>query len=213
MGKKVNPTAARLPLTKDWSSRWFESDDTKFKNLLLEDVKIRRLIMPRLKNAGVSKVEIERSSGKITIKVRVSRPGMVIGRGGTGVEELRRAIEKEIGQKISLNVEEIKNPDLEAHLVATYISDQIERRYPVKRAMLQAVDRVMRSGALGVKVICSGRIGGREIARREKASSGSIPTSTLRANIDFAKVGSKTATAGVLGVKVWIHKKQETKKE
>ena len=213
MGKKVNPKAARLPLTKQWSSRWFVSSDDKYRTLLLEDVKIRRMVMDRLKSAGISQVNIERSSGKITVIVKVSRPGMVIGRGGTGVEELRKAIEKEIGQKVSLNVEEIKNPDLDAHLVATNISDQIERRYPVKRAMLQSVDRVMRSGALGVKIMCSGRLGGAEIARKQKASSGSIPTSTLRANIDFAKVSAKTATAGVVGVKVWIHKKQESKKE
>ena len=213
MGKKVNPIAARLPLTKQWSSRWFVSSDDKYRTLLLEDVKIRRMVMDRLKSAGISQVNIERSSGKITVIVKVSRPGMVIGRGGTGVEELRKAIEKEIGQKVSLNVEEIKNPDLDAHLVATNIADQIERRYPVKRAMLQSVDRVMRSGALGVKIMCSGRLGGAEIARKQKASSGSIPTSTLRANIDFAKVSSKTATAGVVGVKVWIHKKQESKKE
>jgi len=213
MGKKVNPIAARLPLTKQWSSRWFVSSDDKYRTLLLEDVKIRRMVMDRLKSAGISQVNIERSSGKITVIVKVSRPGMVIGRGGTGVEELRKAIEKEIGQKVSLNVEEIKNPDLDAHLVATNISDQIERRYPVKRAMLQSVDRVMRSGALGVKIMCSGRLGGAEIARKQKASSGSIPTSTLRANIDFAKVSAKTATAGVVGVKVWIHKKQESKKE
>jgi len=213
MGKKVNPIAARLPLTKQWSSRWFVSGDDKYRTLLLEDVKIRRMVMGRLKSAGISQVNIERSSGKITVIVKVSRPGMVIGRGGTGVEELRKVIEKEIGQKVSLNVEEIKNPDLDAHLVATNISDQIERRYPVKRAMLQSVDRVMRSGALGVKIMCAGRLGGAEIARKQKASSGSIPTSTLRANIDFAKVSAKTATAGVVGVKVWIHKKQESKKE
>lgn len=213
MGKKVNPRAARLPLTKDWSSRWFVSDDNKYRDLLLEDVKVRRLVMGKLKNAGVSQVYIERSSGRINIIVKVSRPGMVIGRGGTGVEELRKTIEKEIGQKVSLNVEEIKNPELDAYLVATNIADQIERRYPVKRAMLQAVDRVMRAGALGVKVICSGRLGGAEIARREKESRGSIPTSTLKSNIDFAKVSAKTATAGVIGVKVWVHKKQEAKKE
>ena len=213
MGKKVNPIAARLPLTKNWSSRWFVSDNRQYRDYLLEDVRIRRLIMPRLKRAGISKVVIERSSGKINIIVKVSRPGMVIGRGGSGVEDLRRSLEKEIGQKVSLNVEEIKNPDLDSHLVATYIADQIERRYPVKRAMLQGVERVMRAGALGVKIICSGRLGGREIARKEKHLRGSVPTSTLKANIDFAKVGAMTATAGVVGVKVWIHKEKESKKD
>ncbi|HEX7456282.1 MAG TPA: 30S ribosomal protein S3 [Candidatus Nanoarchaeia archaeon] len=209
MGQKVNPTVARLALTHNWSSRWIVSDDKKYKEFLLEDVKIRRLVMDKLKAAGVSRVVIERPAGKIKINVHVARPGMVIGRGGAGVEELRRAIEEKIGQKTSLNVEEIKKPDLDAYLVARGISDQIEKRFPVKRAMLQAAERVMRGGATGVKIISSGRIGGREIARKEKLTRGSIPTSTLRANIDFAKVDAKTATAGVLGVKVWIHKSQE----
>ncbi|MCH7560216.1 MAG: 30S ribosomal protein S3 [Thaumarchaeota archaeon] len=213
MGQKVNPKAARLPLTKDWSSIWFMADDKKFRDLLLEDVKIRRLILGKLKRAGVSRVIIERPAGKINVTVKVSRPGMVIGRGGSGVEELKRLAENEIGHKISLNVEEIKYPDLDPLLIATYIADQIERRYPVKRAILQSADRVMRAGGAGVKIICSGRIGGREIARKEKIVKGSVPASTLRADIEFAKVDAKTVTAGVLGVKVWIHKKKEAKQE
>ena len=208
MGQKVNPNVARLALTHNWLSRWIAKDDKKYRELLLEDVKTRRLIMDKLKNAGVSKVFIERPAGKIKINVQVARPGMVIGRGGTGVEELRRIIEEKIGQKISLNIEEIKNPDLNAYLIARNIADQIEKRFPVKRAIFQATDRVMRAGALGVKVLISGRIG-REIARKEKQVVGSIPTSTLRATIDFAKVDAKTSTAGVIGVKVWVHKKEE----
>ncbi|OGY26782.1 MAG: 30S ribosomal protein S3 [Candidatus Woykebacteria bacterium RBG_16_43_9] len=213
MGQKVNPNAARLVLTKNWSSKWFMGDPKKYKELLLSDVAIRRLVMERLKPAGGSRVIIERPAGKINLIIQVARPGMVIGRGGSGVEELRKLIEKEIGSQVTLNVEEIKRPDLDAHLVARGVADQIERRYPVKRAMMQAVDRVMRSGAIGVKIICSGRIGGREIARKEKQSRGSIPTSTLRANISFAKADAKTATAGVLGVKIWIHKEDEKNKE
>lgn len=209
MGQKVNPNIARLSLTHNWLSKWIVKDDKKYKKLLLEDVKLRRLVMERLKNAGVSKVIIERPAGKIRVNVQVARPGMVIGRGGTGVEELRRVIEKEIGQKISLNIEEIKNPDLDAYLIARGMADQIERRFPVKRIMIQSTDRVMRAGALGVKVIVSGRIGGREIARQQKQVKGSVPVSTLRANIDFAKVDAKTSTAGVIGVKVWVHKKEE----
>jgi len=211
MGKKVNPKAVRLALTHDWSSRWFAADDKKYKELLLEDVKIRSLIMNKLKTAGANKVSIERSAGKLNISVQVARPGMVIGRGGSGVEELRKMIEKEIGQKISLNIEEVKTPDLVAYLVARGIADQIEKRFSVKRVMLQTSDRVMAAGAAGVKIICSGRIGGSEIARREKEVRGSIPTSTLRANIDFAKVDAKTATAGVVGVKVWIHRRNKEK--
>ncbi len=209
MGQKVNPNAARLALTHNWSSRWIASDDKRYRQLLFDDVKIRRFVMGRLKTAGVNKVIIERPAGKIKITVQVARPGMVIGRGGAGIEELRKFIEEKIGQKISLNVEEIKNPDLEAYLVARAIADQIERRFPVKRAIFQALERVMRSGALGIKIMVSGRIGGREIARREKQVRGSVPTSTLRANIDFAKVAAKTATAGVIGIKVWVHKKEE----
>lgn len=209
MGQKVNPNIARLSLTHNWLSKWIVKDDKKYKKLLLEDVKLRRLVMERLKNAGVSKVIIERPAGKIRVNVQVARPGMVIGRGGTGVEELRRVIEKEIGQKISLNIEEIKNPDLDAYLIARGMADQIERRFPVRRVMFQATDRVMRAGALGVKLLISGRIGGREIARQQKQVKGSVPVSTLRANIDFAKVDAKTSTAGVIGVKVWVHKKEE----
>jgi len=209
MGQKVNPKAVRLTLRRNWSSRWFAGDDKKYRELLLEDVKIRNLIMSKLKLAGVSKVIIERSSGKINISVRVARPGMVIGRGGAGVEELKKTVERQVGQKISLNVEEIKSPDLDAYLVARGIADQIERRFSVKRVVLQTSDRVMGAGAVGVKILCSGRLGGAEIARREKEVRGSIPTSTLRANIDFAKVDAKTATAGVVGVKVWIHKKEK----
>lgn len=213
MGQKVNPIVARLALNKDWSSRWFAGDDKKYKELLLSDVAIRKLIMIKLRSAGVSRVIIERPAGKVNVTVHVARPGMVIGRGGSGIEELRKVVEKEVGSKISLNVEEIRRPDLDAYLVARSVADQIERRYPAKRAMIQTVERVMRSGALGVKILTSGRIGGREIARKEKQSRGSTPTSTLRANIDFAKVDAKTATAGVTGVKVWIHKQEEKQKE
>lgn len=213
MGQKVNPRAARLAVDHNWLSRWIVKDDKKYKELLLGDVKIRRLLMAKLRPAGISRVIIERSAGKTNIIVQVSRPGMVIGRGGTGVEETRKEIEKTIGQKITLNVEEIRNPDLDAHLVATNIAEQIERRFPIKRAMNQSIDRVMRAGALGVKILCSGRFGGSEIARKEKMYQGSIPTSSLRANIDFAKIDAKTPTAGVVGVKVWIHKKEERGKE
>ena len=213
MGQKVNPRAARLVLTHNWSSRWFTKDNKKYKELLLADLKIRKKIFDRLKAAGVSEVIIERSAGKIKTTVLVARPGIVIGRGGAGVEELRKVIEEEIGQKVYLNVEEIKRPDLDAYLVATNVANQIEKRFPVKRAMIQTVERVMTAGAAGIKIICSGRLGGAEIARREKQVRGSLPLSTLRANIDFAKVDAKTATAGVVGVKVWIHKKEGKTRE
>jgi len=208
MGQKVNPHAARLVLSHDWSSRWFTKSDEKYKELLLADLKIRKKIFGKLKAAGVSNVIIERSAGKINITTQVARPGIVIGRGGSGVEELKRMVEEEVGQKVYLNVEEIKHPNLNAYLVARGVADQIEKRLPVKRVMIQTVERVIGAGAAGVKIICSGRIGGSEIARTEKQVRGSLPTSTLRADIDFAKVDAKTATAGVVGVKVWIHKKE-----
>lgn len=205
MGQKVNPTAFRLSLNKDWSSRWY-ANKGRYKELLAVDIKIREFITNKLKLAGVSRVVIERSINKINVIIFVSRPGMVIGRSGAGIEELRKEIEKMVGQKISINVEEIKRPDLDAYLLARGIADQIERRMPVKRLMIQACDRAMRSGARGVKIICSGRLGGSEIARYEKRSTGSIPLHTLRADIDYSAVPAKTQTAGVTGVKVWIYK-------
>ncbi len=208
MGQKVHPKAFRLPITKDWNSHWF-ADKKRYRQFLEQDTKIRNFVGSKLKNAGVSKVVIERSINKVNIIIYVARPGMVIGRSGQGVEELRKTIDSLVGQKVSLNIEEIRNPDLDAHLIATWIAGQIEKRLPVKRVMAQAVARVIRSGAAGVKIICSGRIGGREIARREKLAEGSVPLHTLRANIDFAKVAAKTATAGVIGVKVWIYIKDK----
>lgn len=205
MGQKVHPKAFRLPINKEWTSQWFATKE-KYKDFLTQDRKIRDFIKGRLKSAGVSKIVIERSINKINIIIHVARPGMVIGRSGSGVEDLRKKLDDLVGQKISLNIEEIRNPDLEALLVGTWIASQIERRFPVKRVMAQSVSRVMRSGANGVKIICSGRLGGREIARSQKLVEGSVPLHTLRANIDFARVDAKTATAGVVGVKVWIHK-------
>src|SRR3989344_5205297 len=205
MGQKVHPKAFRLPITKDWTSNWFATKE-RYKDFLLQDKKIRDFVEVRLKNAGVSKVVVERSIHKINITIHVARPGMVIGRSGSGVEDLRKKLDSLVDQKVSLNIEEARNPDIDAHLVASWVASQIERRLPVKRVMAQSVSRVMRSGAKGVKIICSGRLGGREIAGREKLVEGSIPLHTLRANIDFARVDAKTATAGVVGVKVWIHK-------
>ena len=210
MGQKVNPKAFRLAKNREWNSRWF-ARGTRYRDLLQDDLKIREMIMTKLRPAGISKVVIERSLNKLDIKVFVSRPGMVIGRSGQGVEDLRKKIEELIKQKVSLNVEEIKRPDLDAYLVGRSVADQIEKRMHPKRAIIQASDRVMRSGAKGVKILVSGRLGGSEIARREKITIGSIPLHTLRANIDFAVVPAKTATAGVVGVKVWIN--QEKPKE
>ncbi|HEY4694709.1 MAG TPA: 30S ribosomal protein S3 [Candidatus Nanoarchaeia archaeon] len=211
MGQKVNPLAFRLGINRDWSSRWFAGKN-RYKELLASDIKIREFVMEKLKVAGVARVLIERSINKLSITVFVSRPGVVIGRSGSGIEELRKNLEKLTGEKISINVEEIKRPDLNSYLVARSLADQIEKRMGVKRIMVQAADRVMRSGARGVKIICSGRLGGSEIARYEKRVTGSIPLHTLRADIDYACVPAKTLTAGVTGVKVWIYK-PEAKEE
>ncbi|HSX58075.1 MAG TPA: 30S ribosomal protein S3 [Candidatus Saccharimonadales bacterium] len=209
MGQKVNPRAFRLSINKDWDSKWFASK-TRYRELLAEDIKMRGFVMKKLKGAGVSRVVIERSINKVVVNVLVSRPGMVIGRSGAGIEELKKELEALTNQKITINVEEIKRPDLNAHLVAQNIADQIERRFPVKRLMIQSAERVMRSGARGVKIICAGRIGGSEIARVEKRTIGSLPLQTLRADIDYAAIPAKTQTAGVTGVKVWIYKPEKT---
>jgi small subunit ribosomal protein S3 len=210
VGQKIHPLGMRLGLTRDWRSRWY-ADDKSYKGLLLQDIKLRDLIMKRLKQAGVSRVDIERSLNALAIKIHVSKPGLVIGRGGSGLEELRQVLEKEAGQKMRLDIEEVRHPDLNAYLVGRALADQIERRMPVRRIMNQTMERVIRAGAKGVKIIVSGRIGGSEISRREKVQWGTIPMGTLRANIDYASVPAKTATAGVTGVKVWIY--AEEKKE
>jgi small subunit ribosomal protein S3 len=204
MGQKVNPIGFRLPLTRDWRSRWF-AEGRAYKENILKDVMLRELIMKRLRPAGVSRVDIERNLNMLGIKIHVARPGLVIGRGGSGLDDLRQVLEKESGQKLKLDIEEIRRPDLNAYLVARNIADQIEKRLPVKRVMNQSMERVARAGAKGVKIIVSGRIGGAEISRREKVTWGTIPMATLRAPIDYASVPARTATAGLTGVKVWIY--------
>lgn len=203
MGQKVNPLAFRRSLNKKWSSQWFAKGEN-YKKFLLEDLKIRRTLILKLKPAGVSKVLVERNINQLAITVFVSRPGVVIGRAGSGLEELRKNLETMLDQKIKLNVEEIKKPDLDAYLVARNVADMVEKRMPPRRAIAQSCERVMQAGAKGVKILVSGRIGGSEIARREKAVLGSVPLQTLRSDIDYAQVDAKTPTAGVVGVKVWI---------
>lgn len=209
MGQKVNPLAFRRSLNRKWTSQWFARGKT-YKKFLLEDYKLRKMIMSQLKPAGISKLLIERNINQITLTVYVSRPGVVIGRAGSGLEDLRKNIEAFIGQKIKLNVEEIKKPDLDAYLVARNVADMVEKRMPVRRIVVQTGDRVMQAGAKGVKILVSGRIGGSEIARREKIVLGTVPLQTLRADIDFASVDARTATAGITGVKVWISRDPKT---
>lgn len=213
MGQKVNPKSLRVGPVYTWESRWF-SDKKRYKDLLLEDVKIKSKLFERLKNAGLARVEIERSINSLNIIVYVSRPGVVIGRGGTGMEELKKVLIKILGvdnaqrgsiPKIDLRVEPVKEPNLEAYLVASQIADQLIKRLPHKRVIRQAAERVMSQGAKGVKILLSGRIGGAEIARREKAQLGKLPLSTIREKIDFASVPALTKS-GFIGVKVWINR-------
>ncbi len=210
MGQKVNPIGFRLGNIYTWSSRWFAGKKNLYVQNLYEDHQIRKFIMQTLKAAGVSKVEIERSFDKRTIIVHVARPGVAIGRGGTGADQLKAALMKLLKvsdpSKIEVKFEEIKSPDLDAYLVAIGVADQLARRIPFRRVMNQALDRVKRSQAKGVRITLSGRLGGREIARRETVREGSIPLGTLRANIDFAKIDAKVPRAGIVGVKVWIFK-------
>lgn len=214
MGQKVNPKIIRLGPLFNWSSRWFE--DKRYKETLLEDYKIRQALTEKLRPAGISEIEIERSINSLKITAYVSKPGMVIGRGGTGLDELKVYLHKNLikksavknQSKLDVRVEPIKNPNLDAYLVARNISDQLLRRLPAKRIMNSTAEKVMGSGGKGVRIVLSGRIGGAEIGRREKLQQGTVPLSTIRANITYASVPSLTKK-GYIGVKVWIHQPDE----
>lgn len=216
MGQKVNPTGFRVGSFLPWASRWF-SDDSKYKDYLLEDIKIRKALFDKLKLSGITSVEIERLPKSIVIIVSVSRPGMVIGRGGTGLEDLKKFIleiirgdgKKKISDiKIDFRINEVKNPEISAPLVAARIVGDLERRIPHRRVVTKAMERVMQGGALGVKVVLSGRIEGAEISRNEKFHIGSIPAQTMRADIDYYSMPA-LLKRGYVGVKVYIHKKKE----
>jgi len=210
MGQKVNPKLFRLGPVYNWDSRWF--DDKNYKETLLEDYKVRKALTEKLKNAGVSNVEIERSINSIKIIIYVSKPGMVIGRAGSGLEDLKKYLQELLGikndgknvRKLDIRVEPIKEPNLDAYLVARNIADQLIRRMPQRRIMNQTIERVMGAGAKGVRIVLSGRIGGAEIGRREKLQRGKVPLSTIRERISFASVPALTKK-GYIGVKVWIN--------
>lgn len=216
MGQKVNPIGFRVGNHLPWASRWF-SDDSKYKDFLLEDIKVRKALFEKLKLSGITAVEIERLPKSIVIIISVSRPGMVIGRGGTGLEDLkkyvldiiRRGGKKKISDiKIDFRINEVKNPEISAPLVASRIVGDLERRIPHRRVVTKAMERVMQAGALGVKIVLAGRIEGAEISRTEKYHIGSVPTQTLREEIDYASVPA-LLKRGYVGVKVYIHKKKE----
>jgi small subunit ribosomal protein S3 len=204
LGRKVHPIGFRLGYIKDWQSKWFAEGETYTKQLH-EDIELRKLISKELQSAGVSRIEIERSANKIEISVYTAKPGIVIGKRGTNVDTLKSALEKKTGKKIKLNIKEISQPELDAQLVAESIGEQITKRVSYKRAMKQAVQRAMRLGAQGVKIRCSGRLAGAEMARVHEEAEGRVPRHTLRADIDYAQVHAHT-TYGRIGVKVWIYK-------
>jgi small subunit ribosomal protein S3 len=206
MGQKVNAHGARVGVIYDWSTRWF-ANKKDFANFLIEDNKIRKELKAKYFSTGISRIDIERSAARMTINIFTGRPGMIIGRGGKGIEELKTSVEKSLGNSVNINVIEVKTPDTDAQLVAENIAQQLEKRISFRRAMKQSIQRAMRAGAKGMKTRVSGRLGGADIARSEHYHEGSIPLQTLRANIDYGFAEAKT-TYGRLGIKVWIYKGQ-----
>ena len=203
MGQKINPIGMRIGIIRDWESKWYADKD--YATLLHEDLKIREYIHETFNDASVSKVEIERAANRVNVTVHTAKPGMVIGKGGTEVEALRKALNQLTGKRVHINIIEIKRADLDAKLVAENIARQLENRVSFRRAQKQAIQRTMRSGAKGIKTQVSGRLGGADIARAEHYSEGTVPLHTLRADIDYAHAEADT-TYGKLGVKVWIYR-------
>ena len=204
MGQKVNPHGMRVGIIKDWDSRWY-ADDKNFSDMLVEDHKIREFLKKKLEQAGISKIEIERASGRVKVTVYSAKPGVVIGKGGAEIENTKKQLQKLTADKVVLEIKEIKRPDKDAQLVAENIAQQLENRVSFRRAMKSAMNRTMKTGALGVKASCAGRLGGADIARTETYSDGTIPLQTLRADIDYGFAEADT-TYGKVGVKVWIYK-------
>lgn len=204
MGQKVNPHGLRVGVIKDWDSRWFASKKD-FGDTLVEDYNLRKTLKKQLASAGVSKIEIERDSKKVRVHIHCAKPGMIIGKGGSEIEKLRVQCEKFLNKDVAINIIEIKNPDLNAQLVAESIAQQLEKRISFRRAMKQSIGRAMKFGAKGIKTQCSGRLGGAEIARSEQYHEGTIPLQTIRADIDYGFAEADTAY-GKVGVKVWLYK-------
>jgi small subunit ribosomal protein S3 len=203
VGHKVHPTGFRLGVIRTWEATWFAEKD--FATLLHEDLKIRKAIRARLAEAGVPRIDIERSANNVTVGIHTAKPGIVIGRSGQKVEELRRFLETLTSKKIRINIHEIRNPDTSAYLVARSIAEQLQRRVAFKRAMKQAAQRAMQRGAKGIKIVMAGRLGGAEMSRREREVVGKVPLQTLRADIDFA-IAEALTTYGIIGIKVWIYR-------
>lgn len=211
MGRKVHPIGMRLKIIKDWNARWY-AEGRRYGNLLHEDFAIRDMVYRLHGNAGISKVEIERYPNQVVVTLHTARPGIIIGRKGQAVKELRQSLQDLTGKSVKIEVEEIQAPDLDAKLVAENIAGQLERRISHSRAMKRAVQQAMRQGALGIKIICAGRLAGAEMARRETIHEGQVPLTTLRADIDYGFAEALT-TFGRIGVKVWIYKGEVLKTE
>ena len=203
MGQKVNPYGIRLGINKTWSSRWFSKKE--YTNLLHQDLKIKNYVAEKLKSASISKINIERAAKKLRLSIYSSRPGIIIGKKGADIETLKNKLSKMSNLEVFLDIKEIRKPEVEAKLVAENIANQLEKRISFRRAMKKAVQSAIRLGAKGVKVVCSGRLGGAEIARTEKYHEGSVPLHTLRGDIDYATAEAET-TYGICGIKVWINK-------
>lgn len=203
MGQKVHPHGIRLGIVKTWDAKWYADRD--FAKNLHEDIKIRREIQRQLAQSSVSRVETERSKNRLRLTIHTAKPGQVIGKGGSGIEEIKNSLKKITDKRLDINIMEIRQPDMDAQLVAENIASQLERRIAFRRAMKQSVGRTMRLGAKGIKIMCSGRLGGAEIARSESYREGSIPLHTLRADIDYGFAEANT-TYGRIGIKVWIFK-------
>ncbi|MBI3286682.1 MAG: 30S ribosomal protein S3 [Chloroflexi bacterium] len=204
MGRKVHPLGFRLGYVKDWNARWF-AEGRKYSQMLAEDLRLRDLIRKEMSRAGISQIEIERTANQISVTIHTAKPGIIIGRKGANVNILRQQLENLTGKKIRIEVREIEQPEIEAYLIAESIAQQLERRISHKRAMKQAVARAMRLGIQGIKIAVGGRLGGSEMARRDKVMEGRVPLQTLRSDIDFAQSESLT-TFGRIGVKVWVYK-------
>ena len=204
MGQKVNPNGFRVGVIRDWNTRWYASKKD-FADYLVEDRKIRDFAKSKYFAAGVSRIEIERAANKVTVNIHTSRPGMLIGKGGAGVENIKTDISKLVGKAVNVNIIEVRNADTDAQLVAENIAAQLEKRISFRRAMKQAMGRSMKAGAKGIKLLCAGRLGGAEIARSEGYHEGSIPLQTMRADIEYGFTEAHT-TYGRIGVKVWIYK-------
>jgi small subunit ribosomal protein S3 len=203
LGRKVHPVGFRIGIIRDWQGKWYS--DRNYTAFLQEDIKLRNAVMSKYQEAAISKVDIDRQANEVSITVHTARPGIVIGRGGQRVDEMRQFLEKLIGKKVRLNIQEIRQPELDAALVSRSIAEQLERRIAYRRAMKQSMFRTMQAGAKGIRILCSGRLAGAEIARRQLMHQGRVPLHTIRADIDYGFSEAHT-TMGRLGIKVWIYK-------